>query len=62
MGIFIFILVTNIKEWNNNNKQPIIPVSSRASGKQYGLMVVGDIGILSFQGTRFISFDRDSRY
>ena len=32
------------------------------SGHEFGMLVEGDKGILSFQGTRFISFDRDSRY
>lgn len=98
IGIFIFTLIKNIKEWNYNNKQPIIPVnaiivSKRASvshshggenhissasttyyvtfeydngqrqefhvsGSQYGLLAEGDIGTLSFQGTRFIDFNR----
>ncbi|CUN93856.1 MULTISPECIES: DUF2500 domain-containing protein [Clostridium] len=101
-AMFIFIIVSNIKEWSNNNKQPIIPVAStiiskrinvshhhhgethttsrsttyyttfqfdngerlelKVSGKEYGLMAEGDKGILSFQGTRFISFERENRY
>lgn len=32
------------------------------SGEQYGLMAEGDKGVLSFQGTRFISFDRKINY
>lgn len=34
----------------------------RVPGKSYGLMAEGDKGILSFQGTRFISFERENRY
>ena len=30
----------------------------RMSGGEYGLMIEGDRGKLSFQGTRFLSFDR----
>lgn len=30
----------------------------KLSGKEYGLIAEGDKGILSFQGTRFISFER----
>ncbi len=30
----------------------------KVSGKEYGLISEGDKGILSFQGTRFISFER----
>ena len=95
-------LVTNIKEWSYNNKQPIIPVVStviskrtnvshshnnttnigsssityyitfqfdnserlelRVSGENYGVITEGDRGVLSFQGTRFISFERELRY
>ena len=28
------------------------------TGKEYGQMVEGDVGELSFQGTRFLGFDR----
>ena len=28
------------------------------AGKEYGQMVEGDVGELSFQGTRFLGFDR----
>ncbi len=28
-------------------------------GGQYGLLIEGDIGMLSFQGTRFLSFERE---
>ena len=37
-------------------------VELRVSGSEYGLMAEGDKGILSFQGTRFISFERELRY
>lgn len=30
----------------------------KLSGREYGLIAEGDIGILSFQGTRFIDFKR----
>lgn len=29
------------------------------SGKEYGLLAEGDLGLLTFQGTRLISFDRN---
>ncbi len=29
------------------------------SGTEYGLLAEGDLGLLTFQGTRFISFDRN---
>ena len=31
----------------------------RVSGREYGSMAEGDQGKLTFQGTRYISFDRD---
>lgn len=30
----------------------------KLSGKQYGMLAEGDIGKLSFQGTRFLGFER----
>lgn len=29
------------------------------SGTEYGLLAAGDVGALSFQGTRFLSFERN---
>lgn len=37
-------------------------VELRVSGNEYGLMAEGDKGILSFQGTRFVNFERKLRY
>lgn len=31
----------------------------RVSGSEYGMLVEGDYGILSFQGTRYLGFDRN---
>ena len=96
-GFIVFTMIKGVKEWSNNNKQPIIPteatiiskrpsVSSNnhdghmsssttyyvsfeftngertefnVSGRDYGLMAEGDRGTLSFQGSRFISFERN---
>lgn len=30
------------------------------SGSEYGMLVEGDLGVLHFQGTRYLGFDRDS--
>lgn len=30
------------------------------SGKEYGMLAEGDIGILTFQGTRYLGFERNS--
>lgn len=98
---FIFIFVKGIKEWNYNNKQPVLSVAAkvvakrnhtsrsrhnhnghhhtststsyyvtfevesgdrmefRVSGQEFGLLVEGDIGKLTFQGTRYHKFERD---
>lgn len=97
-GIIIFTFIKGIKEWANNNKQPVLSVVARLvtkrtnvsrhhdsntnhssssttyyatfevesgdrmefiiSGKEYGLLVEGDIGKLTFQGTRYHGFER----
>ncbi|MCR2822715.1 DUF2500 domain-containing protein [Lederbergia panacisoli] len=31
----------------------------KVSGKEYGLLAEGDIGILTFQGTRYLGFERN---
>ena len=33
----------------------------RISGSEYGLLAEGDFGMLTFQGTRYLSFDRTAR-
>ena len=33
-------------------------IELKLSGREYGLLAEGDRGILSFQGSRFISFER----
>ena len=99
-SILIFNIVKGIKEWNHNNKQPVLSVAAkivskrshtsrsasnhnghihhhtttsyfvtfevesgdrmefRISGKEYGLLAEGDIGKLTFQGTRYHEFER----
>lgn len=96
IGMFIFVLVKGISQWNENNHSPrlTVPVTvvakrtnvshhlhdnhtSRSTsyyvtfqvesgdrmelqmqGHEYGLIVEGDRGVLTFQGTRFLSFER----
>ncbi|MBX9680641.1 MAG: DUF2500 domain-containing protein [Gemmataceae bacterium] len=29
-------------------------------GEEYGLLVEGDVGVLSYQGTRYLGFQRDT--
>jgi hypothetical protein len=98
-SLLIFNIVKGIKEWSNNNKQPVLSVAAkivskrshtsnstsvhdghhhhhtsstyyvtfqvesgdrmefRVSGKEYGLLAEGDIGKLTFQGTRYHGFE-----
>ena len=99
IGMFVFIIIQGIGEWNKNNHSPritvpVIVVSKRAdishhssagdhhhshtstsyyvtfqfgsgdrmefhvSDREYGLLVEGDHGNLSFQGTRYLGFER----
>ena len=102
MGIFVFVAVKGISEWNSNNKSPRLTVDAtvvakrtnvsrshhhhgadhmmhtststtyyvtfqvasgdrmelHVAGHRYGLMVEGDKGRLTFQGTRFLDFER----
>jgi len=99
-GIIIFNILRGVKEWHNNNQQPVLDVpakvvskrnhisrsSSNHNGhhhghtrttyyvtfevesgdrmelhvpsKDFGLLAEGDIGKLTFQGTRFHKFER----
>ncbi len=99
-GIILFTIFRGIKEWSNNNKQPVLSVAAKivatrnhtsrrtsnhnghhhnhtstsyyvtfevesgdrmefhVSSKEYGLLAEGDIGKLTFQGTRYHKFER----
>ena len=96
-GIFVYVIVTGIAEWSNNNNSPrltvpVLIVAKRVqvhhhhmqtgvhthrkyyvtfevesgdrmelsvSGSEYGLLAEGDRGQLSFQGTRYLGFERE---
>ena len=106
IGVFIWMLIRNIRTWNQNNHSPrlIVPAAVVAkrtevshshtanagdmtgahgystststshyvtfqvesgdrmefvvSGSDYGMLAEGDIGKLSFQGTRYLGFER----
>lgn len=34
-------------------------IELKVSGKEFGMIVEGDIGVLKFQGTRYLDFKRD---
>lgn len=95
VGMFVVILVKNIRTWNKNNNSPRLTVNATVVAKrgqmrrhgtdnmhistsyyatfqfesgdrlelsvpynEYGLLVEGDNGKLTFQGTRYFSFER----
>ncbi len=99
LGVFAFVIIRGISQWNKNNNSPRLTVealvvtkrtsvhhhnsgvnndmmSSSTSyyitfefestdrmelcvnGREYGMIAEGDKGQLTFQGTRFISFER----
>lgn len=100
LGVFVFVLVRGLSQWNRNNHSPRLAVqavvtakrthmSSRStaephihhststfyyatfqvesgdrielavSGYDYGQLCEGDRGRLTFQGTRYLGFERD---
>lgn len=100
LGVILFSLFKNLKEWNYNNKQPQLTVPAiivtkrtkvsrtthshnhhlhsnshtnyfvtfevesgdrmelHVKENEFGLLAEGDKGRLTFQGTRFIGYDR----
>ena len=99
-GLFIFIFVKGINQWNRNNHSPRLTVEATVvtkrmsvshhhhsggtgmhtssttyyvtfqvdsgdrmelivGGREYGILVEGDRGKLSFQGTRYLGFERE---
>ena len=96
-GLFIFVIISNIKEWSKNNASPLLTVPAkvvtkrtrtsggagdssasttyyvtfevqsgdrmemRLSGREYGQLAEDDFGLLTFQGTRFQTFERHKK-
>ncbi|MBS4190848.1 DUF2500 domain-containing protein [Bacillus sp. FJAT-49705] len=100
-GFILYQFVRGIKQWNYNNKQPVVDVSAKlvtkrtqvsrhahnhdnhvhhhsttsyfatfevesggrmelqVAGNVYGQLAAGDYGKLTFQGTRFLGFERE---
>lgn len=99
IGGILFSLFTSIKQWSDNNKQPVLSVNAKViskrtevkkrggagddhgsstrtyyyttfevesgdrmelpmNGRDQGLLAEGDIGTLTFQGTRYKGFER----
>ena len=71
-GIIIFSIIQGISTWHKNNNSPRLTVPAvvvakrtdvsrmefHVSGLEYGMLAEGDTGRLTFQGTRYLSFER----
>jgi hypothetical protein len=102
VGAILFAIFSGVKQWNYNNKQPVLTVVSKVVSKrskvstsstnqndqmhsststtyyatfevesgdrlefsikdrEFGLLAEGDQGMLTFQGTRYLSFNRET--
>ena len=94
IGVFLFMLISSISQWNKNNHSPRLTVGAvvitkrtntsggtghtsgstsyyvtfqvesgdrmelHVSGSEYGMLAEGDRGFLTFQGTRYLGFER----
>ncbi len=99
IGVFLFMLISGITQWNKNNHSPRLTVGAvvitkrtnvshhhhhggaghsssstsyyvtfqvesgdrmelHVSGSEYGMLAEGDRGFLTFQGTRYLGFER----
>ena len=94
LGIFLFVIIRGFRQWNKNNRSPVLTVQadivskrSQVTGtpdagtfssyfvtfqvesggriefsvpaREYGMLAEGDHGKLTFQGTRYLRFDRE---
>lgn len=66
-GIILLTFIKGIMQWNKNNHSPRLTVDAtvvsrrmelQVNGSEYGMLVEGDRGRLSFQGTRYLGFER----
>ena len=63
-GLILFQIGRGVKQWNKNNNSPVLSVESgdrmefAIRGTEYGLLAEGDRGKLTFQGTRYLGFQR----
>ena len=98
VGVFLFVLIAGLREWNRNNHSPRLSVPAAlvakrthvshhrhgdshmhhsstsyyvtfqvesgdrmefaVGGQEYGLLIEGDRGTLTFQGSRYLGFER----
>jgi len=69
IGIIIFSVIKGIGQWTNNNSNTFYHITFEVesgdrmelqiSGREYGLLAEGDVGKLTFQGTRYKNFERE---
>lgn len=100
IGMFVFVAVSGIRQWNRNNNSPRLTVDAQVvtkridaahhhdmdnaamshtstryyatfqvesgdrmefavAGPEYGMLAEGDRGRLTFQGTRYLGFERE---
>ena len=100
-GVFIFVIVKGVSQWNKNNHSPRLTVPAtvvakrtsvshhhhsntgmhhtthstdyyvtfqvdsgdrmelHVAGHEFGMLIEGDRGMLTFQGTRYLGFERN---
>ena len=75
LAVILVTAVRGLLQWNQNNHSPHVTSSTtyyatfqvesgdrmelRLSGAEYGMLAEGDRGRLTFQGTRYLSFERE---
>ncbi|MGG1575126.1 DUF2500 domain-containing protein [Fictibacillus sp. NRS-1165] len=74
IGIIAIIVISTIvigivkgaAQWNHNNNSPVFQLEDgerielRVKGQEYCMPAEGDTGELSFQGTRYLGFNRSA--
>ena len=63
LGMILFTIVGNLRTWSKNNASPRLTVPATVVAKRMNVSRhhtanAGDTGKLSFQGTRYLGFER----
>ena len=61
LGMILVTFVRELSQRNRNNHSPRLTVEATVvakRGQDYGMLVEGDRGRLTFQGTRYLDFQR----
>lgn len=56
IGSIVFAVFNGIGQWRKNEQSPKLSVPANV---KYGLLSENDIGMLTFQGTRYLGFERE---